>query len=49
MMKRVDADDDPDEYWYECDECGGTGTVEDFTCPACDGLGKIEGDEDDEG
>ena len=30
MGKRVNIDgpgDDPDEYWFECDDCEGTGTV----------------------
>ena len=51
-MKRVDFDgagDDPDEDWYECDDCQGTGTIPEGTCPMCDGTGRLEGDEDDEG
>ncbi|MEU8003204.1 hypothetical protein AB0B66_18765 [Catellatospora sp. NPDC049111] len=61
MGKRVNIDgpgDSPDEYWFECDECEGDGTVnvpddEDErysvsgTCPVCDGLGCIQGDADD--
>lgn len=30
MGKRVNVGgpgDDPDEYWFECDDCGGTGKV----------------------
>lgn len=30
MGKRVNIDgpgDDPDEYWFECDDCEGTGKV----------------------
>lgn len=30
MGKRVHIDgprDDPDEYWFECDDCEGSGTV----------------------
>lgn len=30
MAKRVNVDgpgDDPDEYWFECEDCEGTGTV----------------------
>lgn len=61
MGKRVNIDgpgDDPDEYWFECDDCEGTGKVnvpdgEDegvsvlLTCPGCDGLGVTEGEADD--
>jgi hypothetical protein len=29
MLKRVNTgpSDDPDEYWFECDDCEGTGWV----------------------
>lgn len=29
MLKRVNngPDDDPEEYWFECDDCEGTGKV----------------------
>lgn len=61
MAKRVNFDgpgDDPDEYWFECNDCEGTGEVnipigadEHVTelgeCPGCGGLGFIEGDADD--
>lgn len=59
MGKRVNngPGDDPDEYWFECDNCEGTGqanyqvdeegnTVPD-TCADCSGLGFIGGDADD--
>lgn len=51
--------DDPDEYWFTCDDCDGTGEVrvpdqEDperasvsAVCPVCDGVGVIEGDASD--
>ncbi|MHA7133693.1 hypothetical protein [Oerskovia turbata] len=61
MGKRVAVGgpgDDPDEYWFECDDCEGSGQVnvpvdrdERFTelaeCPGCGGLGFIGGDADD--
>jgi DnaJ-class molecular chaperone len=60
MSKRVNngPGDNPDEYWFECDDCEGTGKVsilvtanesvhELLRCPGCDGLGSIEGDADD--
>lgn len=25
MFKRVNEDDDPDEFWFECPDCEGTG------------------------
>ena len=48
-----------DEYWYLCQDCGGTGAVnvpngldESVTvsaqCPVCEGRGINEGDADDE-
>jgi DnaJ-class molecular chaperone len=30
-----------------CDECGGTGMIEDDECPFCLGEGRIEVDEDE--
>lgn len=58
MGKRVNYDgpgDDPEEYWFECDDCEGTGKTYDShptdategDCPGCGGLGFIEGDESD--
>lgn len=61
MFKRVNFDgpgDDPDEYWFECNDCEGSGVVqvpialdvndtEEGECPTCDGDGFIEGDADD--
>ncbi|TFD63730.1 hypothetical protein [Cryobacterium sp. Hb1] len=61
MGKRVNIDgpgDDPDEYWFECDGCEGSGKVdirvswdeqvtEPGECPAYGGLGFIEGDAGD--
>ncbi|GLW10102.1 hypothetical protein Misp01_52310 [Microtetraspora sp. NBRC 13810] len=61
MGKRVNVDgpgDDPDEYWFECEDCEGTGTVNvpdgldestsvSAECPGCGGLGFYEGDADD--
>lgn len=57
MLKRVNNGpfDDPDEYWFECEDCEGTGMVHDSdpinstlgTCPVCGGSGFIEGDETD--
>ncbi|MFE6967122.1 hypothetical protein ACFVAJ_18560 [Agromyces sp. NPDC057679] len=52
-------DDDDDEYWYQCNECEGTGQVNipvgsdesitsPGTCPNCEGSGVIQGDSDDE-
>lgn len=51
MPKRVNIDgigDDPDEYWFECIDCEGAGTVtfpdgEEGECPNCGGDGKYEG------
>lgn len=62
MFKRVNFEgpgDSPDEYWFECNDCTGTGVVEfrvsieneddteEGTCPNCDGDGFIEGEEAD--
>lgn len=61
MGRRVNIDgpgDDPDEYWFECDDCEGTGKVhvpvgldenctELLECPGCGGLGFYEGDAND--
>lgn len=61
MGKRVNYDgpgDDPEEYWFECDDCGGEGWVligdpdgtegrEIGECPGCDGMGCIDGDATD--
>lgn len=61
MGKRIDIDgpgDDPDEYWFECPDCEGTGWVSvphpqdeggnvEGTCPNCGGSGSYEGDADD--
>ena len=61
MGRRVNVDgpgDDPNEYWFECDDCEGTGQVnfpvgmdENFTepgeCPGCGGLGFYQGDASD--
>lgn len=61
MGRRVNIDgpgDDPNEYWFECDDCEGTGQVnipvgldenviELCECPGCEGLGFIGGDADD--
>jgi len=33
--------------WVTCDECGGTGMLEDDECPFCLGEGKIEVNEDE--
>ena len=49
---------DPDEYWFECEDCEGTGTMDgpdgldesttvSAACPRCGGLGFYEGDADD--
>lgn len=59
MAKRVNVGpgDDPDEYWFECSDCDGTGQVSVpyegsatistlETCPSCFGSGSIEGDAD---
>lgn len=61
MGRRVNngPGDDPNEYWFECDDCAGTKTVsvpvegdepvtELVTCPGCDGLGFIQGDAHDQ-
>lgn len=59
--RRVNIDgpgDDPDEYWFECEDCTGSGEVsvpvgldEDVTelgeCPGCGGYGFVEGDASD--
>lgn len=48
-----------DEFWYRCQDCEGTGEVNvpdgpdesvvvSGTCPVCNGIGVVEGDEDDE-
>lgn len=47
MGKRVNIDgpgDDPDEYWFECDDCEGTGTmsVTDYDADE-DGRVTVEG------
>jgi hypothetical protein len=59
MGKRVNIDgpgDDPEEYWFECDDCGGEGWLlmnegtegeETGECPNCDGHGYIPGDATD--
>jgi DnaJ-class molecular chaperone len=61
LGKRVNIDgpgDNPDEYWFECDDCAGTGKFNApvgmnenirqlMECPGCGGLGFIGGDEDD--
>lgn len=61
MAKRVNVDgpgDDPGEYWFECEDCEGTGSVNvpdgldkstsvSAACPGCGGLGSWEGDADD--
>jgi DnaJ-class molecular chaperone len=42
MFKRVNVDgpgDDPDEYWFECDDCEGTGQV---SFPSVDDDGNVE-------
>ncbi len=60
MAKRVNVDgpgDDPDEYWLECEDCEGPGTVNvpdgldestsvSAKCAGCGGLGFYEGDAD---
>jgi len=33
--------------WVTCDECGGSGMLEDDECPFCMGEGKIEINEDE--
>jgi DnaJ-class molecular chaperone len=59
--KRINVDgpgDDPDEYWFECEDCEGAGAVNvpdgldesisvSAECPDCGGLGFYEGDADD--
>ncbi|KQO64233.1 hypothetical protein [Curtobacterium sp. Leaf261] len=60
MFRRVNFDgpgDDPDEYRFECPDCGGTGKVnvpgddegltELLECPNCGGTGRIQGDASD--
>ena len=50
MPKRVNngSGDDPDEYWFECEDCEGTGSASiGGKCPGCEGLGYYEGDADD--
>jgi len=60
VPKRVNSGpgDDSDEYWFECEDCEGTGTVnvpdglDESTsvsgeCPGCGGMGFYEGDGDD--
>ncbi|MBN2170302.1 MAG: hypothetical protein JW819_03145 [Candidatus Krumholzibacteriota bacterium] len=36
-----------EKKWVVCDECGGTGMIEDDECPFCLGEGRIEVDEDE--
>jgi len=31
-----------DELYVWCDECDGTGEVDDQSCPVCDGSGEVE-------
>ncbi len=49
-----------EEYWFECQDCEGSGSVNVpdgldessnviLTCPVCNGSGVVEGDEDDLG
>ncbi len=59
MGKRVNIDgpgDDPEEYWFECADCGGEGELlmnegtegeERGGCPNCDGRGYVPGDAGD--
>ena len=50
VPKRVNngPGDDPDEYWFECDDCEGTGSATiGGECAGCGGLGFYEGDADD--
>jgi hypothetical protein len=59
MAKRVNIDgpgDDPEEYWFECIDCGGEGSLlmnfgtegeEWGECPGCDGMGCTSGDAGD--
>lgn len=61
MALRVNYDglgDDPDEYWFECGDCAGSGVVRiededdenashEGTCPVCYGQGCVEGDASD--